>query len=279
MKTNYHTHCSHCDGIADPETVVKTAIEKNFDILGFSSHSPLEGEDWTLSPEGVEDYVSEINVLKEKYQDQIQILVGMEMDFIPTEAVWTHNRWKNLDLDYMIGSVHMVPIVDEYKHLSIDGSIEELKELIDLYFKGDVRKMVEAYYDTIALMASRETMDFIGHLDVIKKRNRVMGFLNEQDSWYMHKVCEVLNVIAENNQRIEINTGGISRGATDALYPSQSILKECCKRNIPIVINSDSHNPKYLDGEFSLAREAALEAGYREQWILDRREWRPLPLK
>jgi histidinol-phosphatase (PHP family) len=35
MKTNYHTHCDFCDGIADPETVVKTAIEKGIDVLGF----------------------------------------------------------------------------------------------------------------------------------------------------------------------------------------------------------------------------------------------------
>jgi histidinol-phosphatase (PHP family) len=278
MKTNYHTHCSLCDGIADPETVVLAAIEKDFDILGFSSHSPLEGEDWTLSMDGVSDYISQIRGLQEKYKNQIQILLGMERDFIPSEPLWPVNRWDNMPLDYTIGSVHMIEVAGEDKLLSVDGPESDLEELIGRVYKGDARLMVEAYYDTVALMVSRETMDFIGHLDVVKKRNRSMGFLNEDAPWYRKKVNDVLDIIEKKGQRLEINTGGISRGATDSLYPSQPILRECFNRSIPIVINSDSHNPEFLDGEFPLAREAAKEAGYREHWILDHQGWRPLPL-
>ncbi len=106
MKTNYHTHCSLCDGIADPETVVLKAIEKGFHILGFSSHSPLEGEEWTLSVDGVEEYVRQISTLKETYRDRITLLVGMERDFLPADPVWPVREWKGIKLDYVIGSVH-----------------------------------------------------------------------------------------------------------------------------------------------------------------------------
>ena len=278
MKTNFHTHCSLCDGIADPETVVLAAIEKNFDILGFSSHSPLEGEDWTLSMDGVGDYISQIRELQSKYRDKIRILVGMERDFIPSESLWPVNRWDSMALDFTIGSVHMIEVAGEDKFLSVDGPESDLEELIGRVFRGDARAMVEAYYDTVALMVSRETMDFIGHLDVIKKRNISMGFLNEDEPWYMKKVNTVLDIIEKKGHRLEINTGGISRGATDSLYPSQPILRECFSRDIPIVINSDSHNPEYLDGEFPLAMDAARDAGYREHWILDRGGWRAIPL-
>ncbi len=166
----------------------------------------------------------------------------------------------------------------EKRFYSVDGPEEEVSYLIDTVYSGDPRKMVEAYYDALALMVSRETMDFVGHLDVVKKRNRSMGFLNEEDSWYIEKVEEVLDLIAEKGLRIEINTGGISRGATDDFYPSRSILARCHKKGIPIVINSDSHDPEHLDGEFPLAAEAAKNAGYREHWILDREGWRAIPL-
>ena len=278
MKTNYHTHCSLCDGIADPETVVLTAIEKGFDILGFSSHSPIDGEEWTLSPQGVEEYVSRIKALKEKYSDKIRLLIGMEMDFSPVNPPWPEKMWNDQVLDYVIGSVHSVYIPRLNLSYSVDDSAEELVRMIDEAFKGDARKMIETYYDAVSLMASRETMDFIGHLDVVKKRNKVLGFFKEDAVWYGKKVNQVLDVISRAGHKIEINTGGISRGATDSFYPSQPILWESCKRGIPIVISSDSHNPEFLDGEFPLVKEAALDAGYREHWILDRDGWRPLPL-
>ena len=278
MKTNYHTHCSHCDGTGNPESIVLAAIEKNFDILGFSSHSPLPGADWTLTFDGVKEYVAEIRELKEKYRDKIRILVGMERDFLPSEPEWIFRKWEDLKLDYMIGSVHIIEREGMPQLYSVDGSVSELETLINEYFEGDARKMVEAYYDAVALMASRETMDFIGHFDLVKKQNKALGFLDEGASWYKDKVNSVLDIIAEKGQRIEINTGGISRGATDTVYPSQPILDECCRKGIPIVINSDSHHPDHLDFYFPQAKESARKAGYKEHWILTEKGWEPVPL-
>ena len=70
MKTNYHTHCSYCDGIAEPETVVLAALEQGFDILGFSSHQPLSGEEWTMAAGEVSTYVKEVRGLAEKVQGE-----------------------------------------------------------------------------------------------------------------------------------------------------------------------------------------------------------------
>ncbi len=38
MKQNLHTHCRFCDGKDTIEDLVRTAIDKGFDSLGFSSH-------------------------------------------------------------------------------------------------------------------------------------------------------------------------------------------------------------------------------------------------
>jgi len=278
MRTNYHTHCNFCDGIADPETVVKIALNKGLDILGFSSHSPLEGESWPLLASEVGEYLRTVRDLSRKYADRILILAGMERDFIAAEPLWTFNRWEDLMLDYVIGSVHMIYSERLKRYMSVDGPEDHVRELLEEGYCGNSRQMVEDYYDTLSLMVSRETFDFVGHLDVIKKRNRVMGFLNEEEPWYLDKVFQVLEVIRKKGVPIEINTGGIFRGATDSLYPSQPILRECCRMGIPIVISSDSHDPEHLVSGFDLAREAALDAGYREQFILDLKGWRSIPL-
>ena len=38
-KANLHTHTSFCDGKNSPEEMVRSAVEKGFDVLGFSGHS------------------------------------------------------------------------------------------------------------------------------------------------------------------------------------------------------------------------------------------------
>ena len=278
MKANYHTHCTYCDGKAEAETVVLAAIEQGFNVLGFSSHQPLDGEEWTMLARAVPDYVKEIRALAEKYREKILILCGMERDFIATADIWPEKRWENLPLDFVIGSVHAVFPPATNRMESVDGPVEEVAAMIEEGYEGNARRMVEDYYDLMALMVSRETIDFVGHLDVVKKQNKKLGFLNENESWYRKKVLGVLDVIARKGVPLEINTGGISRGATDDLYPSQPILRECFKRNIPILINSDAHDPEHLGFAFDRARDAALDAGYREQMILDLKGWRSISL-
>ena len=83
MKTNYHTHSTWCDGKDTPEDVVKAAIEKGFDAIGFSSHALLPISDpWTLQPDTVAAYVADVRAVAERYKDQIRVLCGIEADFI-----------------------------------------------------------------------------------------------------------------------------------------------------------------------------------------------------
>ena len=42
IKTNYHTHTSFCDGKSTAEQMILSAIDKKFDILGFSLMMILE---------------------------------------------------------------------------------------------------------------------------------------------------------------------------------------------------------------------------------------------
>ena len=66
MKCNFHTHSCFCDGKDSPEELVKTAIQKGFFALGFSSHSYTEmDKSFALNPENAEKYRAEIAALKE----------------------------------------------------------------------------------------------------------------------------------------------------------------------------------------------------------------------
>lgn len=78
---NLHTHTCYCDGADTAEEVVLAAIDKGFSSIGFSGHSYMHyAPDHSMSLKGTEEYKKEIAMLKEKYQDKIDIFCGLEFD-------------------------------------------------------------------------------------------------------------------------------------------------------------------------------------------------------
>ena len=88
MKVNLHTHtarCHHARGT--DEEYVLAAIHAGDKKLGFSDHTPLPYEDGYVNPqkmlpEELDGYIAAILSLKEKYKDQIEILVGLECEAV-----------------------------------------------------------------------------------------------------------------------------------------------------------------------------------------------------
>jgi len=66
---NLHTHTTFCDGLDTPEELVKTALEKGFDSIGFSEHSYMWASDFSIKiGDKTKEYKEEINFLKQKYK-------------------------------------------------------------------------------------------------------------------------------------------------------------------------------------------------------------------
>lgn len=83
--SNYHSHCSFCDGRSMPEEFVKFALAKSFRAYGISSHGPLPFETfWNMSAFDMPEYLVEISRLKDKYQGHLEIYTGMEIDYLDT---------------------------------------------------------------------------------------------------------------------------------------------------------------------------------------------------
>lgn len=277
--SNFHTHSYFCDGHGDPEEYIQKAIQCDFTCLGFSSHAPLPfTNSWTMKNSSVNKYLKTILHLRKKYENRIQIYLGLEIDYITDLISPTDEQFKNMNLDYTIGSVHMIKNDATGKYLAVDGEEDEYLELITSAFHNDIKAFVHNYYHQIQKMVIEKTPSIVGHLDLIKKHNTSNKYFDENEDWYKCEILETLKVIAEHNTILEMNTGGKVRSYTKDFYPSNWILPECKKLNIPLILNSDAHNPQYVNAYFDEATHIMKSSGYKDQHILLNNIWQTVPL-
>lgn len=273
LKTNYHSHSEFCDGTGKLEDYVKSAINKGFDVLGFSGHAPLPFEsDWTIPKAKLETYIDELKRLKSTYKEKIEIKIGLEVDYIENTMGPADSFYKEIGLDFIIGSIHLLPDGETDGYLSVDYKKSEIEQLINKTFGGDARLLVKEYYSKIRDMSELSGFDIIGHLDVIKKTNIDSIYFNETEDWYKKEIEITLECIAAGKQIIEINTRDILNDPS-GIYPSPWILKRTQYYNIPIVLNSDAHRPDRLDNYFKEAKTMIINAGYSELKVFVGNKW------
>ena len=98
MKTNYHTHTTRCmHATGSDEDYVLSAIKGGYQELGFSDHTPWKYHtdyvaDMRMLPEELPGYVESLRSLREKYQDQISIKIGLECEYFPAYIHWLKEK-------------------------------------------------------------------------------------------------------------------------------------------------------------------------------------------
>jgi len=263
---NLHTHTTFCDGKAEPEEYVKQAIELGYHTLGFSGHAPVPFENhFAIKEDKLEDYFVVIRNLREKYQNQINILLALEIDFIP--GITKEFDWfrKAGNLDYIIGGVHLIRNKEVEGLWFIDGPLhEKYDEGINRLYKGNGRKGVEAYYTQVLEMLATQNMDIVAHFDKIKMHNKNRYF-SEEEGWYKDLVWKTLKYISEETDCIiEVNTRGLYKKRSDTFFPSPEILEQVFHLNIPVTLSSDAHLPNDLDGYYHEAIDLLKDIGFKD---------------
>ncbi|MCQ2582723.1 MAG: histidinol-phosphatase [Treponema sp.] len=279
-KINLHTHCTFCDGKDTAEDMVKSAIKKGFTVLGFSSHSihPLNPEfyiqpddDWHIHNENLVSYTDEINRLKVKYAGQIDIFTGFEADYFESPEIGSSipdfSKYKKFKPDYLIGSVHFVNTPNGF--YTVDNVTESVQEGLKRLYGiipgvSDAKEAVCDYFEAQRNMLKKGDFNILGHADLIRKRNGVLKFFSEDESWYKEQINLTVKAIKKSGVSVEINTGAIARGIMDDVYPASYMMEKLYENGIPVCVNSDSHNIDSLDTGFEKAYSVARKAGYKE---------------
>ena len=270
---NLHQHTAFCDGKDTTEQVVLAAIEKGFGAIGFSGHcyTPYDYPvcpEYCMSPEQTEQYRQEIQQLKDKYADWIEIYCGLEYDFACP--------LKPEGFEYMIGSIHGLKIHGE--DVEFDGSAEKFRHFIDQYFDGDGMDFAITYFRQVATLPEYGDFDILGHFDLITKYRDRVDLFDTTAKQYRFAAIEAAEALAGKIPYFEVNTGAIARGYRTTPYPDPFIVKELKRLGFGAVISSDCHDANQLDCGFDVATQLLKDCGFEEKYILTKEGFRAVPL-
>jgi len=241
---DYHMHSVLSDGQDSYEEMILTAIAKGLDEIGFSDHVCLKPVDWAIRHEDIPVMTEQILDLKIKYEDQIKIRYGIELDYFPGAEKELKELIEEIPVDYVIGSIHFI---DDW-NFDTDQS---------LYGKWTNDKLYEMYFGLVQQAAQSGLFDVIGHIDIIKKF-RVYPESN-QDILYENTI----KIIKENNLVVELNTGGMDRPCAE-FTPGLKLLELCYNYHVPVTLSSDAHQVSQIARHYENATSLLTSIGFTE---------------
>lgn len=263
---NLHTHTTFCDGKNTPAEMAAAAFAAGLGAIGFSGHSPLEGEEWCMAPADLPAYRAAAKEEKKKYAGRMQVFLGLEQDFFSPSPEGA--------FDYLIGSVHGLMLDGQL--FAVDESPEAFARLADRC--GGMEGLLRQYYGLLAQTPQRTGCDILGHFDLVTKFNEGNRFFDPETPRLRGFALEALEALAAQDVIFEVNTGAISRGWRTAPYPAVFLLKEMRRRNARVCITGDSHAAGALLTGFGQAKALLEQCGFSSCWYLARQGFQEGPL-
>jgi len=255
MICDLHTHTTYCDGANTPKEMLLSAIEKGLKTYGFSSHSYLSFDSsWNMNENEQKKYIAEILSLRDKYKDQIDVLLGTEYDLL-----------SEIDLtpfDYVIGSCH--GFFKDGNYISVDHSQKVFEEVLERFYGGDAYAFASDYFEKMTTASDKKEITFFGYFDLINKFNRDFRFFDENNIRYKNPMLCALEKLAKTEKPFELNTSHTFRqNEKEASVSARCWLSALCEMGGKIIINSDAHSTDRIGYNFENAKAFAKDCGFK----------------
>ena len=114
----------------------------------------------------------------------------------------------------------------------------------------------EAYYEQIILSAKSGMFDILGHIDAMR------GYYPEFVDIPSRSVDQALQVIAECDVAIEINTSGSTKDC-GGWYPADDLLVRALHYGVKVTFGSDAHISSRVADEWELVDNGLSKSGIR----------------
>ena len=251
---NYHSHtarCGHAWGTDDE--FVQAAIEAGYTTLGFSEHSPWPFTDGyqeldtrqRIPLEDFEEYIADMQALKEKYKDRIEIKIALECEYFPQYFDWLQSVRPKLD--YLLLGVHCA---------------HQDEHLTHYYARFNTGEQIMEY--TRCAIAGMESglFAYLAHPDLCLADNTQYDDVCKEA---VHGICRKAK---ELDMPLEYNLYGVdkqARGRQKGMgYPCDIFWKTAAEYGCRAIIGVDAHRPVHFDRQRYLdARDYLISLGLK----------------
>lgn len=249
MKIDGHIHSPYCPhGSPDSfEQYIEKAIANHFTAITFTEHAPLPAgfvdptpdQDSGMKRELLMNYIEDLQRLKEKYQQQIDIRIGLEVDFIIGFEQQTAALLNEVGpyLDDAILSVHFLQ--HENTYCCIDFS-----DTVYLQFAtqmGGIDKLYQLYYETVRQSIEADLGPFkpkrIGHPTLVHK----FQLAHHETIDDALQIEELLLLMKQSGYTLDVNSAGLSKPLCQEPYPPMKWIEFAKSIHLPIIFGSDAH--------------------------------------
>jgi histidinol-phosphatase (PHP family) len=223
--------CKHAIG-SDEEYVLE-AIKHGYKVLAFTDHSP-----WPLHPfesasirmdiSELAEYADSIQLLKMKYQDKIDIRLGLEAEYFEDRINWLSDMKELFNMDLLIFGNHF--------HRTISFGT--------YYAFYNNRDQILNHYRNDSLAGLKTGLFAIfAHPDIFVRSLRTWDKKAENMS------REIINCAKEQGVFLEFNLGGVR---SQAGYPHLPFWEIVAQEKAPTIIGVDAHSPSDLSDTRSI---------------------------
>ena len=260
MKIDGHTHTELCPHGSHESTalMIERAIKLGFAQYCITEHAPLphgferkyrgESEGLTtasLTWDQLDDYFALTKQLKKKYQDQIKISVGFEVDYLPGFETQIRDFMDQVGpkTQQNILSIHFMPGKDAGLWC-VDYTTADFAAGFGQWL-AEPQKLYHHYFELVLKEVNADLGKYrpqrLGHLNLIQKYQDYFGLPAEFDAENLELIKQILRVIKEQGRELDFNTAGLYKPYCNQFYPGRQITQLAEEMNIPLVFGSDAH--------------------------------------
>lgn len=239
MIANYHTHtwrCNHATG--QEEAYVQAALKRKFEILGFSDHTPycFPGgyESWfRMMLNQLQDYCNTVLSLRQKYAGQIEIPLGVELEYYPALFPNLLPELQDAGIEYMLLGQHFIG--------------NEINEHYSGNATGDP-VILKRYCEQCMDAMQTGLFTYFAHPDLIHFQG--------DETLYRQQMRRMCREAKSCGLPLELNMLGKWSGRH---YPNPVFWESAAEEGCDVILGCDAHAPEHLlktDAEHELANLA-----------------------
>ena len=233
MFANYHTHtarCRHASG--EDREYVLAAVQSGVKILGFSDHAPFPHRAFVgMMPETLPEYVASIGGLREEFKADLQMHIGLELEYDPAHFPRQLDFLKDHGIEYLILGQHALFGITDIAGAYMSGSEEKYLD----YHCGLMREAMDT--GAITYVAHPDMYNFTGSLQI-----------------YTQHIRQLCRHARDLGIPLEINLLGLR---TNRHYPRPYFWQIAGEEGCQVILGCDAHEPaSFLD---EAAPKAAIE--------------------